>query len=444
MRKWIGFLWMLSAAIRAESLVDVCQAALKHDPTYQAARAEWAIQHHQYGLSRAAFFPTLNLTGLYGKVRMDSNTSTVHHSGHQQQWSMNLTQTLFDARAWNAWAQMTYQARQADAVLRASAQSILSRTAQHYFAVLMQHARLNILISEQRALFKHYQLAQQRFKAGLVTRITVLEAQSHYDIKRAQRFKAEAQLEDARHRLKAITGQTYTRLNGLGRSMPLVPPKPIEVQPWIDHALKYAPSIQALRLLQQSAKAGVLKAEAGHLPRVVLNGSITDLKQPVYSSANQTFANIDSRTALASVGVTLPLLEGGRVRADTQRAQALYHQSGFKQLEAIQQLSADVAQAVRGLSAGIQTIRANRQAVHSSQAALAANQAAYLAGTRTIVDVVNALSTYSQTQQQYQLSRYEYLGIVLSLKALIGELRGEDIQVISQWLSQPIRFKKIH
>ena len=127
----------------------------------------------------------------------------------------------------------------------------------------------------------------------------------------------------------------------------------------------------------------------------------------------------------------------------TERASAQYQQATAYALQVMRQVSADAQRHLTGLLSGIQTIRARHRALISSQAALSANQSAYLVGTRTVVDVLSALTAYSQTQRDYRLARYHYLNTVLALKYVSGLLKGDDLMVMSQWLKQPIALNRL-
>ncbi len=444
--RWHGVLivWILCVPIAwAENLVDVCRDALKQDPVYRSARAEWQVKQQTLPLAQTAFFPSMNANFNQDRVRMRSADISGHHDFDQRQWSINLSQTIFDAHAWNTLVHAGYEVRQARATLAAATQSVLLRTAQQYFNVIMAAEQLKVFKAEQRAMAQQYHLAKQRLNAGVVTRMTVLDAKAKYDITRADTLVAYYQLQDERAALTQLTGQQYDRLMALGRHLPLVPPVPRTAPPWVKQSREHNYTLKAAQMAQQAAKTGILTAESGHLPRVTLAGSVTDVQQPVYNSTSSTFIKLKSRTAVASLGVSLPVLEGGRVILQTERASAQYQQATAYALQVMRQVSADAQRHLTGLLSGIQTIRARHRALISSQAALSANQSAYLVGTRTVVDVLSALTAYSQTQRDYRLARYHYLNTVLALKYVSGLLKGDDVMVMSTWLKQPIVLNRL-
>lgn len=435
---------MLCAPVAwAENLVDICHDALKQDPVYRSARAEWQVKQQTLPLAKTAFLPSMNINFNQDRVRMRSADISGHHDFDQRQWSINLSQTIFDARAWNKLAHAGYEVRQAGATLAAATQSVLLRAAQQYFNVIMAAEQLKVFKAEQRAMAQQYRLAKQRLKAGIVTRMTVLDAKAKYDITRADALVAYYQLQDERAALTQITGQQYAQLMALGRHLPLVPPVPRIATPWVQQAREHNYLLKAAQMAQQSAKTGVLTAESGHVPRVMLTGSVTDVQKPIYNSTSQAYIKVKSRAAVASLGVALPVLEGGRVILETERARAQYQQATAHALQVMRQVSADAQRYLTGLLSGIQTIRARHRALISSQAALSANQSAYLVGTRTVVDVLSALAAYSQAQRDYRSARYHYLNTVLALKYVSGLLKGDDVMVMSTWLKQPIALNQL-
>jgi len=81
----------------------------------------------------------------------------------------------------------------------------------------------------------------------------------------------------------------------------------------------------------------------------------------------------------------------------------------------------------RGVLSQMSRTKALKQSVTSNEVALKAARASFNAGTRTIVDVLNAQSDLTMAKQAHYAAQYEYLLEGLRLKQVTGLLSKEDI-----------------
>ncbi len=76
-----------------------------------------------------------------------------------------------------------------------------------------------------------------------------------------------------------------------------------------------------------------------------------------------------------------------------------------------------------------------RQALESTQKAAEATEAGFRAGTRTSVEVLQALRDTFSARSDYAGARYDYIINSLNLKAAAGTLAEDDIYSINRFLS---------
>ena len=75
-------------------------------------------------------------------------------------------------------------------------------------------------------------------------------------------------------------------------------------------------------------------------------------------------------------------------------------------------------------------VKARQRAVVSTTSALEATQAGYDAGTRNIVDLLNAQRDLYSAQRDYANSRYDYIISSLRLKQAAGTITANDLSAI--------------
>ena len=79
-------------------------------------------------------------------------------------------------------------------------------------------------------------------------------------------------------------------------------------------------------------------------------------------------------------------------------------------------------------------MRARQRAITSSRASLEATRNGYEAGTRTILDVLNAQETYYSALANYAQARYDYVLHLLALRQNAGILDVNALAAINHWL----------
>ncbi|HHQ41937.1 MAG TPA: hypothetical protein ENK20_06570, partial [Chromatiales bacterium] len=81
-------------------------------------------------------------------------------------------------------------------------------------------------------------------------------------------------------------------------------------------------------------------------------------------------------------------------------------------------------------------VEALRRAVVSAETALEATEAGFEAGTRTIVDVLNAQRDLHRARRDFARARYDYLLNGLRLRRAAGILSPADIVAVSALLRE--------
>jgi len=106
-----------------------------------------------------------------------------------------------------------------------------------------------------------------------------------------------------------------------------------------------------------------------------------------------------------------------------------------QQLELTQrEVERDIRNSYADVASAISRVNALARALESSTTGLEATQAGFDAGTRTNVDVLNAIRSESNAKAQLAGARYDYMLALLELHALVGELGEAEISEINDWL----------
>ena len=86
------------------------------------------------------------------------------------------------------------------------------------------------------------------------------------------------------------------------------------------------------------------------------------------------------------------------------------------------------------LTSEVANVKARKQALTSAASALKATEIGYEAGTRNVVDLLQAQRGLYTAQRDLAGARYEYIISMLRLKSSAGSLNPDDLINISKWM----------
>jgi outer membrane protein/protease secretion system outer membrane protein len=154
------------------------------------------------------------------------------------------------------------------------------------------------------------------------------------------------------------------------------------------------------------------------------------------NSLNDQVTNLNSAYKVASVGfqLNLPLYSGGYMSSVERQASAQYVNARELHEAGLRDLGLRVQKEYRGVTEGLLRIHALEQAVRSAKVALDSASKSYAAGSRTLLNVLDAENALSIAEQNLAQARYAYLAARLRLGALAGE-GPVTIDLLNGWLS---------
>ena len=187
--------------------------------------------------------------------------------------------------------------------------------------------------------------------------------------------------------------------------------------------------MQSLKAQVEVARQEVDKAKAGHYPTL-------DAVAQWSRSDSENVLSINSRYTDNAVGLQLniPIFSGGYVNSLVRQALA-----GLDRAEQVleagrRDLGVRVHKEFRGVTENIPKIRALEQAVRSSDQLVLSSQKSFQAGSRTVVDVLNAEQQRMVVLRDLAQARYMYLISKIRLLALVGEADAQAVAAINRVL----------
>lgn len=441
---------LLPAAAHAEDLLQTYELARAGDPQLSIAESGRLATKEGEVQARAAMLPQIDGSAGIDRSRSDNEGSQVFggtplppsdssSESTSRQVGLTLQQMVFDRGNFTRLRSQKALSRASDFQLESANDSLITRTSQAYFNVLVAIESLAAAQTQEDALKKQFDFADKRLEVGLAPITDVHEARAQYDSARANTILVRNLLEDAYQALVELTGQPVRNLQGLPQDFQPSLPSELGSEEWVNSAVENNPALIAKQFQVQSAEADVETARSGHWPTLYFGGSYGDNRNDGSSTNNISgvISDFENESRSRSIGLTLrvPIFSGGAVSSQV-RQQLEFRDIAQDELEQQKRaLVRNTRNAYQTLVAGISEVEARRLAVVSARAAFDASQVGLEVGTRTVLDVLDNQETLFRAELAYAQTRYNFLQNRLLLEQAAGTLDIDDVQDINRLLT---------
>ncbi|HET8881258.1 MAG TPA: efflux transporter outer membrane subunit [Solimonas sp.] len=306
-------------------------------------------------------------------------------------------------------------ARASAAAEQAARLSLQSDIVQAYAQLALQHERRAVLGEDLKNRRQLVDIARQRLAAGIGTELELAQAQSGVPVAQAEIDAVDQQIEILHHQLAALSGQ------GPGAGDALTPPRLTlpEASLLPSHLpaelLGRRPDIAMRRWRLEAAAQAIKVARARFYPNIDLVAAVG-----LQSLGFYHFLNDDALAANVGPAISLPIFEGGRLRANLDARSAQYD-------EAVGEYDETLVRALQQIADQVTTIRGLEKQQAQIDAALASAQRAhdlalrgYRAGLTDYLNVLNAESTLLAQRDRASGLRLQRLAAHARLIAALG------------------------
>ena len=444
-------------ASRADTLQDIYDMALKNDPVLKAAEANFRANKEYEVQGKASLLPQVGARAAYGLQDVEQTGSSYLGSltsGDTQtdvrqdtkDYSLTVSQKIFDVPAWFNFQQGKQLTKQAEAQFAVDQQELIVRTVGAYINVLRAIDNLKSSKAEEAAFQRQLEQTQQRFDVGLIAITDVHEARAAYDLSVVNRLTDEGFLGVSYEALSVLTGQRHSNIWTLSEKFPVEHPQPADVEPWVELAVSGNYKLKVAEYASDAAREASEARKWAHLPTVrgqlslVDNSSDTsyDQKQGTLAATNPHFQGYnDVQGNSISLVLEAPLWTGGAIGSQRRQAYEQYLSASDTRTAVMRDTIQNARSAHVGVTVTADRVKARKQAIVSAQSALDATTAGYEVGTRNVVDVLNAQRILYSAIRDYANTRYDYIVYLIGLRRASGQLSPEDVAAINKWLEEP-------
>lgn len=427
-------LLLQSGQAAAIGLLQAYDAALKNDPTFQAARFENEAGQQNRALGRSSLLPQISAS-YYGAKNNSDVTYLKYYQGkdvtvprdyNSRVASVSLKQPLINFDGIARYRQGIAQSDYSDAVFAGKSEDLILRLVGAYADAQFAEDQLLLATAQRDAYVEQMKVNKRMFDLGEGTKTDMLETQAKAELSEAQVIEARDNLANARNALAGIVGIDIKHLDGLSPHFRPLPQPRTKVEDWLGLALEKNAELTAQRHAVEAARLEVHKQRSGHAPRLDLIASYSDNKSESLSNYNQV---VEQRAI--GLQLSVPIYSGGYVNAATSQAIA-NHSRAKAELDAkVSQVTVELRKQHALLTSGTAKIDALMKAVDAAKTLVTATQKSIQGGVRVNLDLLNAQQQLYTAQRDLAQARYNYLLAYLRLHNAAGVLTVDEVQKVA-------------
>lgn len=428
----LALLAVFSGAAQAQSLVELYDAARATDSTYQSAKAQYDANLAQADQAKAGLLPSVGLSAGLNRSLVEGRNPSFDKNYTTQTATLSGSQPLYRPANRIAYEQGKKLIDVAEAQLQVAEQDLVVRVAQAYFDVLAAQDTLAFVRAQKTAVGEQLASAKRNFEVGTATITDSREAQSRFDLVRAQEIAADNDVVVKRLALDTLASKANTQPIPLAQPVVLPTLQAADISTWVQQAESLQPNVLQAALALEVARLETQKAKAANLPTLDLTAGYNINRYP----NGTTSALPGSRTNATQIGLSfnIPLFAGYSIQNRIRETLSLEDKAQADLDAARRAVTQATRAAFYGVLSGVGQVSALEAAETSSQIALDANKLGYQVGVRINIDVLNSQSQLFQTKRDLALARYNVLLGSLKLRQASGSLKPEDLQAINALL----------
>jgi multidrug efflux system outer membrane protein len=346
-------------------------------------------------------FPTIDANPSFSRTRYSANRDStitgkkVASGATVNNWLIPIDLS-YEIDVWGR-VRRSFESARATAAATADDVGVVQLTvetdvARYYYTIRSLDAQIQILRETVTAYEEQVRLLSVQLRTGLVSAIVVHQAQAQLQTTLAQQREVQRARADQEHALAILCGQPAPTFavapNPLHEISPPAVPPGLPAQ-----LLARRPDVAEAEQNVRAANAQIGVATAEFYPRFTLTSSAG------FESADiATVFNWQSRVASILPSVSIPIFQGGRLRANLAASKARYEQTVATYVHQVLVAYGDVEDALTDLHALSDEVERLRDAVGASQSYLRLAQVQYRQGLTDYLIVIDAERTLLANQ----------------------------------------------
>ena len=356
--------------------------------------------------------PSLSLTGSANKASQKTETTRLASNGQSVSLAASYELDLWHKlRSNRDAAKLDFSASREE--IKTLYLSLTSQAADLYFLAIEQQAQLELTNAIIKDLTTLGEQVEFRYRQGVAPRLDLYLAEQNLAAAKTKKPEQEAQLTATRNGLAVLLGHyPETGSPEIAEQLPVAPPAPAAGIP--ARLLQQRPDVQSAFLRVQSSDAKTAAAIADRFPALNLSGVLTGSRTDSgLTITHATFWNL-------IVGLTQPLFDGGRRRAEIERRQAVTTEALARYRQVVLNAFQEVENSLVANQAAEQQLALKNTELNVAGATLRHATNGYQQGLNDYLVVLNAQRQQHEVSRQYLASRRQLLSARITLWRALG------------------------
>lgn len=392
---------------------------LQRNPSLDAADARLRQARARIGGARADRLPSVSASGGYTGVRLPESMVGEELGGSYAGSGQAYLSLSYGFDLWGgkraAWEAAVDSSHAAEVDAQAARLNLSAAIAEAY-AQLGYAWQLHDVAGEELARAqKTLDLTRQRRAAGIDSDLQTRQAEARIPAAQQQQQAAQQQIDEARTALAALVGQGPDR--GLQIDRPQVlDPLALQLPGVLPSALLgRRPDIVAARWRVEAAHREIHAAKAQFYPSL----NLTALGGVVSGEVDQLLKS-GSTFAFLGPALSLPIFDGGRLRANLDKTDAQYDLAVAEYNQSVVDALREVADQVNAVRSLASQADAQAQAVATARAAHDLAEQRYRAGIGSFLDVLSVEDQLLVSQQRLATLQSRQILVSVRLSQALG------------------------
>jgi outer membrane protein TolC len=322
-----------------------------------------------------------------------------------------LTQNLVNLNAFEAYMAAKHNFQAAKLSAQDARDLVVLTVGNAYLLCIADEARIKAVQAELDSSKLSFDQAKDNHEAGTSPRLDVLRAQVDYQSEEQTLIATTNQLAKDKLALARTIGLPLDQKFELTDSSPFQALDTPDPDAAFQQALKQRKDLAAAAETTKAAEATKKAAFDDQLPTLTVSGNYGDEGETVSHSHG---------TYTAEGQLSAPILQIAKTRGEEEVAGAQLDQAKAKLSDQVQQVNADVRDAILDIKTAAKLVEATGSNVDLAREALSEAQQRFKAGVDDSLAVSQALATDRQAEDQYISALYQHNVAKLSLARALG------------------------
>lgn len=406
------------------TLQDALARARKNSVQFQAAQTDSALAHEDKTQARDALLPSVNYNtqALYTKSNGPGNgVRFIANNAVHEYVSQGNAHEVFDLAGVSNFRRASAAAAVARARAEIASRGLVVTVVQSYYAVAAAQQKLQSAQKTADEGDRFLKLTQDLERGGEVAHSDVIKAELQMRERRRQLQEAQLALLNSRLDLAVLIfpdfDDNFEVADDLHAASPL--PTFAEVQ---QQAARDNPDVRAALAAVREAGADVTASRAGYLPSLSLDYwyGIDAAQFATNSVVNgQKFSNLGSS---ASATLNIPIWNWGATQSRVKQSELRRSQAQRELSLAQRKLLAEIKSLYAESETALNELGGLSRSAELAAESLRLTTLRYTNGEATVLEVVDAQTTFAQASSAYQDGAVRYRVSLANLQTLTGVL----------------------